>query len=644
MAERPSALAEQNQTTLERPRRSARRSLMLFLAIVAGIIVYAFGFQVTDVTLEEIRSESRQEQLVRVIRDLARPEIFTYQRIATNTDAEIFLPCPPGGPPARDVDPDSRHIVIEPSCAEPGGTITVTGANFSPNARGTLAQVPPEGDLELRLDEFQVGEDGTFTVTLDTRERPNDLPQTIRAVTREPIGSIFGRVSVETDEIDPATGEAITVMSPRFSQAARDTWDRIIETVFLALLATTLGTMLAIPLSFIAAKNLMRDVKSTVTKLALQIIVLPFGLALGVWLSQFGQAASELVTDSAALLLTTLLGIPVVIFLLVRWAFSPEDDDHAQLPVQGRVATAAVVAAAAIIELFVIAYVAQSFGDWAAARLGSVDFLGGFLSSLGEILQTIIVVITALLAAGVAMNVAGRLATAVRNRVPRPVVRLLDVGLAGVAGALFGFLLGQLVGWLYRLTDPQFIMWLPMGVGAAIGVYMAVRAMRKDSVRIGLAVYYVARTVFNTIRSIEPLVMVLVFVVWVGIGPFAGSLALALHTVAALAKLYSEQVESISAGPIEAVRATGANRVQTIVYSVIPQIVPPYISFTMYRWDINVRMSTIIGFAGGGGIGFLLQQNIRLLNYRAAAVNMLAIAIVVASMDYVSSRIREKIV
>jgi hypothetical protein len=83
-----------------------------------------------------------------------------------------------------------------------------------------------------------------------------------------------------------------------------------------------------------------------------------------------------------------------------------------------------------------------------------------------------------------------------------------------------------------------------------------------------------------------------------------------------------------SAGSIE---ATGANRLQTIIYAVIPQIIPPYISFTMYRWDINVRMSTIIGFVGGGGIGFLLQQNINLLNYRAASAQMLAIAMVVAT-------------
>jgi phosphonate transport system permease protein len=161
---------------------------------------------------------------------------------------------------------------------------------------------------------------------------------------------------------------------------------------------------------------------------------------------------------------------------------------------------------------------------------------------------------------------------------------------------------------------------------------------------IGIIFYSIIRTILNGTRSVEALVMAIVFVAWVGLGPFAGALALGLHTVASLAKLYSEQVESIMSGPIEAIQATGANRLQTIVYAVVPQIVPPYISYTMYRWDINVRMSTIIGFVGGGGIGFILQQNINLLNYRAASVNMLAIAIVVASMDYVSSYLREKYV
>jgi phosphonate transport system permease protein len=138
--------------------------------------------------------------------------------------------------------------------------------------------------------------------------------------------------------------------------------------------------------------------------------------------------------------------------------------------------------------------------------------------------------------------------------------------------------------------------------------------------------------------------MAIVFVVWVGLGPFAGALALATHTIAALAKLYSEQVESIAAGPMEAIRSTGANRLQNVVYGVVPQIIPSYISFTMYRWDINVRMSTIIGFVGGGGIGFLLQQNINLLDYRAAAAQILAIAIVVSAMDWLSSKIRQRYV
>ena len=81
-----------------------------------------------------------------------------------------------------------------------------------------------------------------------------------------------------------------------------------------------------------------------------------------------------------------------------------------------------------------------------------------------------------------------------------------------------------------------------------------------------------------------------------------------------------------------------------VVYAVIPQIVPPFTAFALYRWDINVRMSTIIGFVGGGGIGFLLAQNIRLLRYRQASVMMLAILIVVATLDYASSQIRSRII
>jgi len=187
-------------------------------------------------------------------------------------------------------------------------------------------------------------------------------------------------------------------------------------------------------------------------------------------------------------------------------------------------------------------------------------------------------------------------------------------------------------------------MWAAGLVGGILGLILAFATRRLDALPAGMITYYLSRSVFNGIRSVEPLVMAIVFVVWVGLGPFAGSLALALHTVAALAKLYSEQVESILPGPIEAVTATGATRLQNVIYAVVPQIVPPYIAFTLYRWDINVRMSTIIGFAGGGGIGFVLQQNMNLLQYRDASAQMLAIAVVVATLDFVSARVREQIV
>ena len=123
-----------------------------------------------------------------------------------------------------------------------------------------------------------------------------------------------------------------------------------------------------------------------------------------------------------------------------------------------------------------------------------------------------------------------------------------------------------------------------------------------------------------------------------------GVLALGLHSIASLGKLYSEQIESIDPGPIEAITATGASPLQVVRYAVVPQIVPPFIAFTIYRWDINVRMSTVIGMVGGGGVGFLLIQYINLLQWRQAATAVWGITIVVAAMDYFSAKVREKVV
>ncbi len=158
-----------------------------------------------------------------------------------------------------------------------------------------------------------------------------------------------------------------------------------------------------------------------------------------------------------------------------------------------------------------------------------------------------------------------------------------------------------------------------------------------------MAIYYLTRTILNIIRSIEPLIWALIAVVWVGLGPFAGIVALTVHSIAALGKLYSEAIEGIDHGPIEAIQATGANPLQTIAFGVIPQMISPFISFSIYRWDINVRMSTVIGLVGGGGVGFILVQYIRLLDYRAAGIAVWFIAITVALLDYVSAEIRDRL-
>jgi phosphonate transport system permease protein len=159
---------------------------------------------------------------------------------------------------------------------------------------------------------------------------------------------------------------------------------------------------------------------------------------------------------------------------------------------------------------------------------------------------------------------------------------------------------------------------------------------------VGTAVYTTVRAILNITRSYESLVLATVFALWVGFGAFAGVLALTVVTIASLGKLFSEAVESIDSGPIEAVSATGANPVEVVLYAVVPQIIPDFISFIIYHWDINVRISTILGFVGGGGIGFYLSQRINVLEYRKAGTAIWAIVLVVWAMDFLSAEVRKR--
>jgi phosphonate transport system permease protein len=157
------------------------------------------------------------------------------------------------------------------------------------------------------------------------------------------------------------------------------------------------------------------------------------------------------------------------------------------------------------------------------------------------------------------------------------------------------------------------------------------------------SLYTVVRTYINITRSIEPIIWAILFAVWIGIGPFAGSIALMIHSISSLIKQYSEAVESIDEGPLEALQATGANRIATTWFAVVPQVILPYMAFTIYRWDINVRMATIIGLVGGGGIGGLLIQEQGLANWSKVGTLAFLIFIVVWTMDFLSAKIREAI-
>ncbi|KAB8032290.1 phosphonate ABC transporter, permease protein PhnE [Fluviispira multicolorata] len=156
-------------------------------------------------------------------------------------------------------------------------------------------------------------------------------------------------------------------------------------------------------------------------------------------------------------------------------------------------------------------------------------------------------------------------------------------------------------------------------------------------------VYVLIRSYMNITRSIEPLIWAILFSVWIGIGPFAGSLALMIHSVSSLVKQYSEAVEGVEEGPIEALQATGANRIAVVWYAVVPQVILPFLAFTIYRWDINVRMATVIGLVGGGGIGSILIQEQMLARWTQVGSLAFLIFLVVWCMDFLSARIREAI-
>jgi phosphonate transport system permease protein len=159
-----------------------------------------------------------------------------------------------------------------------------------------------------------------------------------------------------------------------------------------------------------------------------------------------------------------------------------------------------------------------------------------------------------------------------------------------------------------------------------------------------ILVFHATRMLLNALRSINELVFALIFVSAVGLGPFAGVLAIALHATGMLAKFCAEEAEGVDRGQIEALQTTGATKMQVILFAVIPQVIPAFISYSIYRLDVSIRSATVLGLVGAGGLGFSLIQTMKLFKYHQTATCILAIFLLVLVSDIICAKLREKVI
>lgn len=608
-------------------KRNWWRTLLIVLAVV---VIFPLAIQSTEINLEEPLEPRRQQNLFELLRELAQPQIFAYETETRRTAVSIRMPCPEEIRGSQVVF-EGRTILLAPNCATTTqDPLTITASGFPAQIHGSIIWYPAGSGTTRNLTEFRADREGNFEVTFTLPDiRETEEPQRLEVV------------------------EVLDRNIVGLSDTTIETLELILETILMALMASTLGTILAVPISFIAARNLMNDVKMPLAALMAAIIVVPFGYWLGSTVSTQLSALATAVTSQAIIGIGTLglsLGLLWPVFRIAPAADGSLDGSSNSLLAGLRVALLLLLS---IFSLGIAARLGLVAGDWMRDALGPFGFIGNFIAVLSDLLRVLLPAFVGLISALVAASNASRIGQNSVIAMSKSNGQILTLILTTTGTAVLAFSLFYGLHWICLLdvcsilpeSAPQ--LWLTLGIPALLlGLVAGGLSMRQEPKRpfaIGIITYTLTRSILNGLRSIEPVLLGFVLVVWVGLGPFAGIMALMIASVADLGKLFSEQVENISQGPIEAITATGANRLQTIVFAVIPQIVPHYIAFAFYRWDINVRMATIIGFVGGGGIGFVLFRNANLTQYQAASVQVIAIAIVVTTLDYISSKLRSRI-
>ncbi|ROO88169.1 phosphonate transport system permease protein [Actinocorallia herbida] len=170
---------------------------------------------------------------------------------------------------------------------------------------------------------------------------------------------------------------------------------------------------------------------------------------------------------------------------------------------------------------------------------------------------------------------------------------------------------------------------------------LAVLAARSSGY--GAASYQAARSVLSFLRAVPDVVFALIFVTAVGLGPFAGVLALIAHNTGVMGKLWAEAMEESDPGPREALRVLGASRLRTVLHAVLPTVLPQFVGLLLYRFDVNVRSSLVLGLIGAGGIGFLINQSIKLFRFDEMATHILVVLVLVIAVDQLSALVRRRI-
>ena len=198
------------------------------------------------------------------------------------------------------------------------------------------------------------------------------------------------------------------------------------------------------------------------------------------------------------------------------------------------------------------------------------------------------------------------------------------------------------VAYTPQLVDPliETIHIAALGTAGALVLSIPVALLAAENTTPNAATYWLGKVLVTVSRSVNTIIWALIFVVIFGSGPLAGAIAIAFRSVGFLGKLLGEEIEEIDFGQVEAVRASGASAVQTLLYGILPQVKPALVGLGVYRWEINIRDSTVLGFVGAGGIGVELFRAIDAFAWRSVAMMLLAVLAIVILSELLSAHTR----